>query len=79
VKWEFFKNEKRKNIQPKVVQNNQYFSLFSIKKVEIQNCDILLLKVDQHLNLDWNGNATLSRISGVVPNLINVTYGHYNF
>jgi len=25
--------------------------------------------VGQHFNTDWNGNARLSRISGVVPNL----------
>jgi len=35
---------------------------FSIKKAEIPNFVILMLKVGQHFNMDWNGNAWLSRI-----------------
>jgi len=62
------KNEK--NIQPKVVTNNQYFSPFQSKKSKSKISN-LLLKVGQHFNINWNGNVRLSRISGVtlVPNL----------
>jgi len=45
--------ENGKNVQPKVVPNNQYFALLN-KKAEIQNFVILLLKVGHNFNIDWN-------------------------
>jgi len=44
----------KKKVRLKVVPNNQYFCAFKLKKVEIQNFVILLLKVGHHFNIDWN-------------------------
>jgi len=52
-------------------QITNILALFNKKKVEIQNFGILLLTVGQQFNIDWNGNARGSQISGVVPNLLN--------
>jgi len=67
----FLKMKNEKKCSTKSCTNNQFFNPFSIKKVEIQNFVILLLKVGQHFNIHWNENARLYLISGIVPNLLN--------